>query len=551
MTELTILSEKLNLLINTIEEAIQNIRKQHFWKTSYQLKNISAVLAETLPLFKHLPDKSLQAPILENLKEILAAQACSDYVLLGDLLEIKLLPSLYDIQAAVLADISCPFHDFFDSNLKLLSEENCENPASLISSLARWKHKVSSFSLEPYQIEPTNSGSLTLKKTYQASSCYFHSNQNPWREAEIFAQSCCEEGIFHYVIVGMGLGYHAVRLLQKDSRYQITVLEPDINILGCAFQYINLAYPLSQNRFQLIFSPDLRELKKYTDTQQYKLLIHYPTMTALQNQKAKKLLQNYFLQMSSVEEQRQSLEENFYYNLLRRDDSIDSLRQAFYNKTILYLGGGPSTETKLPYIQNYLQENPHTVTICAGKVYRQLTAQSFIPDYVLITDPKPSLLWQLKDIAPTRAKLLYLSTASHNAVKAFCGNTIIVFQNGTKDSENYAKENGLTLFETGGSVSTTAIDIALRLKCRKLITAGLDLSYPEKKSHAFGISGNVTNHASYICKKDIYGKEIITTPVFEAYRKWIEKRIVESPGIKLMNLTDGIPIKGMDNRSRL
>lgn len=126
----------------------------------------------------------------------------------------------------------------------------------------------------------------------------------------------------------------------------------------------------------------------------------------------------------------------------------------------------------------------------------------------------------------------------------------IFFQKDFAESEDFAKEHSLLLFETGGSVSTAAIDFALRMGCSTLITTGLDLAYPEKKSHAFGISGNISDTHRYISEKDIHGNKILTTATFLSYRKWIEKRLIKS-GIECINLTDGLAIKGMKNLEHL
>ena len=132
----------------------------------------------------------------------------------------------------------------------------------------------------------------------------------------------------------------------------------------------------------------------------------------------------------------------------------------------------------------------------------------------------------------------------------FCGKKYIFFQKDFAESEDFAREHSLLLFETGGSVSTAAIDFALRMGCSTLITTGLDLAYPEKKSHAFGISGNISDTHHYISEKDIHGNKILTTATFLSYRKWIEKRLVKS-GTECINLTDGLAIKGMKNLEHL
>lgn len=110
-----------------------------------------------------------------------------------------------------------------------------------------------------------------------------------------------------------------------------------------------------------------------------------------------------------------------------------------------------------------------------------LLSQNFVPDYVIITDAKPSLAWQLRDLPQTAAELLYLSTASNSAVDTFCGKKYIFFQKDFAESEDFAREHSLLLFETGGSVSTAAIDFALRMGCSTLITTDLTWLIQRKK----------------------------------------------------------------------
>lgn len=148
---------------------------------------------------------------------------------------------------------------------------------------------------------------------------------------------------------------------------------------------------------------------------------------------------------------------------------------------MVYLGGGPGSETHLPEIIKYKALYPDTITICAGKIYRMLLSQNFVPDYVIITDAKPSLAWQLRDLPQTAAELLYLSTASNSAVDTFCGKKYIFFQKDFAESEDFAREHSLLLFETGGSVSTAAIDFALRMGCSTLITTDLTWLIQRKK----------------------------------------------------------------------
>lgn len=540
MNDLTILSEKSGFLIAHIQQTIKEIRKQHFNGTARMLRHLIYLLSDYINLAANVLDKPTFSTLLSYLKELNETQQTKDYVLLGDILELKLLPFFYDIQATLLSNISYPYKEYFDKNLSFL-EENSE----LYNHLKQWK-KTFSTTQNTYIIEPTGTGFATLKKSYHNTYYYFHSNQNPYEDGSLFTISYAEDDVLDYTILGLGLGYHVIRFLAKDERFRITVLEPDLNIIGLAFTFTDLSYLLSQKRFQLIYSTDLKELRQCMQTEDSKFIIHYPSMMTMENETHKKLLEDYFLQMNSIEEQKSMLRTNFYYNRKKQDKPADTLKHLFENKTVIYLGGGPSTETKLPQIKDYISAHPDSISICAGKVYRKLLAENFIPDFVIITDASPWLSWQLSDIPQTNTSLLYLSTASKNAVNAFCGNRYIFFQQGYPESEAYALTNHLMMVETGGSVSTCAIDFALQMKCNKLITVGLDLAYPNSDSHAFGILGKVPENTPLVNAKDLHGNQISTTAAFLIYKKWFENRFKKTP-VKCFNLTNGLAIDGMYN----
>lgn len=553
MTDLNILSEKLNLLINTTEEAILNIRKQHFWKTSYNIHALSNSLKEYFSLSAGIFDETVTANLLSYLQDMLKAQTDLNYVLLGDILEIHLLPSFYEMQGAVLSNLSLPEKDFFIENIHMLSDKNCKEPQKLSRILTEWYQSISDASSskaqmfsQNYHIEPTNSGCLTLNKKAGNHFYYFHSNQNPQKEGRIFADSYALEDIFNYSVFGMGFGYHIGALLRKDARFHVTVLESDLNVLGAAFRSINLKYILTCMRAQIVYLPDISALGTYLSDTESRLIIHYPSLLALKDGPAKDSLKNYFIHLSSVYEQTQLLNENYYYNQKLKDSCVDIIKKKFENKTVIYIGGGLSAETKLSAVRKYISEHPKTITICAGTVYRKLLSLNFIPDYVMISDSQPALYRQLNDIQKTSTCLIYLSTASHNAVKVFHGMRYIAYQSDFAASEKTAGTNGYTLFSTGGSVSTLAIDLAIRFGCQTLITTGLDLSFPENKVHGFSLSNKASLSAS-LTVKDLHGKPVQTSQPLNSYRKWIEQRIQSEDTVEFINLTEGAYIQGMKN----
>lgn len=553
MTDLSILSEKLNLLINITEETIQNIRKQYFWKTSYNIHSLTACFNEFFTISAKIFDETILSNLVSYLDNMQKAQSNLDYVLLGDILEIHLLPSFYELQGAVLSNLSLPQKDFFTENIKLLSEKNCTDFQKLSTALNRWYQTVSNpssaeavFFAKNYLIEPTNNGCLTLNKKQGETFYYFHSNQNPQKEGMLFADSYGLDNVFHYIIIGMGMGYHISGLLQKDQRYQVTVLESDINILGAAFRYINLNYILTCTRARISYCP-VYQFDGLLSSKKERLLLHYPTLLTLESGPVKNALQNYFISLSTTYEQAQLLKENFYYNQQLKNESVDAIKSTFQGKEIIYIGGGPSAETKIENMKNYLSCRPDTITICAGTVYRKLLSFNILPDYVIISDSQASLVHQFTNIPQMRTCLIYLSTASYHAVRVFQGTKYIVYQNDFDASEQAAAQNHYTLFSTGGSVSTLAVDLALRFCCQKLITVGLDLSFPQNKTHGFMPSQDAASLSASLTVSDLHGNQVPTSQPLNSYKKWIEQRICIEKAVELMNVTEGAYIQGMKN----
>jgi hypothetical protein len=117
-------------------------------------------------------------------------------------------------------------------------------------------------------------------------------------------------------------------------------------------------------------------------------------------------------------------------------------------------------------------------------------------------------------------------------------------------AENVAKQHGLPLHETGGSVSTLALDILLNSGAKEIICLGLDLAYTGNQMHVSG--GDDINDADENVKmemvRSVDGDCVPTVQNLNSYRKWIEKRMQRYQGdIKVINLSDGAFIEGMEN----
>ena len=545
------LISQLTNLTETITSTIEYFRIQDFFHGNITFNRVVNSLNQLLPMFM---DEEISL-VTDNLGTILNAQSEADYVLLADMLEISLLTSVKSIlETRISTDSSNPKPEYLNNNLEALKNaDNSGKYTSLITLIQKNSAKyISSFSTQTqyiYNVEQTNIGVPTLKVTTNDKSVYYHSNVNPFSEGRMLARYYAKPDTYNYNVFGFGFGYHIKALLESDRRFRINAIETNIEVLTMAFMYIDLADILSNDRFSLEYCP----LDNFADSfknslnnsENSSLLIHYPSLATLEDGVLKQSLNNYFINFSSMYSQEKYLNWNFYYNMKLNSKTADTLKDNFKSKDIIYVAAGPS----LNYYFDYLAKNmasSNTIIICASTIYRTLLNKNIIPDYVIMTDAQDNMISHVKDIDTTGSSLIYLSTACSNAVAAFNGDKYILFQYGYEPAENYANKNHLSLIETGGSVSTSAIDLILRFNCKSLTTIGLDLAYTANKTHSYDTKNvDTSNRCIYV--KSVKGESVPTTNILNIYRKWIENRIKDVKNIKLVNMSHGAYIEGMKN----
>ncbi len=529
-----------NIIVNTTKNILINcemicelIHRQNYYYSSKLLNQTISLLGKFIDSCSSVVSEDIMGELISIFKEISETQATNNIVLLGDILQLKLVPLVGELQKFFLADADI-VDDYFSGNVDCLDEPL---KTKLLGNRA-------SSAFCGYNVEYTNIGALTLCGEKGNNNIYFHSNGDPYKEARYFADEYSDDEYLEYVVLGMGLGYHIKALLECDQRYRVVVLELNLDVLTLACIYTDFTEYLKTNRLEIKYIDHVDGIASYVLSEKYKFIVHYPSLIMMDEGPMKAAINEYFVNLSSMQAHRKELAANFYFNQKLGDASIDAIKDVFYNKTVIYVGGGPSVQLRLNEIVE-LRRKEDSVFICAGTVYLKLIQSDVIPDYVIITDPAPGLVRQIVGSNSNGASMLYLSTASKDAVAAFKDIRYVLYQNGYEEAEKVAKENDYTLFETGGSVSTTAIDIALRFGCKKLVCVGLDLAFTNNQRHAFGIGGSVDTETNLLSVEAVEGGRINTSNNLNMYRKWIEQRIANVENVELVNMSRGAKIHGM------
>lgn len=535
------------LLLLELERIVQAIRVQNYdralRKSNRLIDYINTLLEMINVNNKFLKENDIvfnQKQLFHILEELLRAQDNKDYILLADLYEVRLLPLMYQFQETILLY----YKTAFDPQIFL---RNTEALAQNDSSL---KKLINSGDFEGlingYSIELSSAGDITLGVGEGERKRYLHSNINVWKEAAALAASWYQSSRNSYIIYGLGLGCHIQELLILNESLKIEVYESDLNIIKLACAYGEHIKIFTDTKIKLVYDPDFSRLASRIEDieENTEFVIHYPSLQALPDSPIKEKLENYFIQYNAAKNQLPLLNGNFGRNIHNFDDPVDDLLETFQGKSLYIVAAGPSLD------KNFLQlkeVGDQGIILATGTVFKKLMNVGIKPDYVLVTDPNPRVYKQIAGLEDCDVPMIYLSTAYHGFAANYKGKKYLVCQKDYPKAEDLAREKGLMLFQTGGSVSTTALDIGISFGCSRIIFLGLDLAYTDHYAHASDTSRrNVSQLQDMRQVEDIHGNLISTSRSLDIFRNWIENRIRDVKGIEFIDATEGgAKIKGM------
>ncbi len=495
-----------SILIKNIDTTVLHLHRQEYLYAMRIMQLILDDIGKLLSIYEELegsmPDQKVLMEILNNLVEV---QETKDYVLLADILQLQLMSFLTQLQENFALD-------------------------------APKKIKT----LDGYRIEPTSVGSYTLAMKGKEHWMYLHSNGNPYREAAEIASAWFDREHYEYVVYGLGLGYHIQALLDIDESITVTVLEPDENVICLAKEYGVIDQDDCNQRVRIISDTDFHYLTMLSDSlsKEQQFVVYYPSMCVMKNEYYKQQLEEYFIGYSSAKTQETRLVGNFVKNQSLFSKEVTELSDRFCGRTVYIIAAGPSLDGNMMELKKVKKED---IILSTGTVLKKLLKAGIMPDYVIVTDGGKYTYPQTAELTEENIPLLYLSTVYYRILQEYPGDTYLICQEGFQKSEEYAADRQYPVYGTGGSVTTTALEICIRMRCRRIVFVGLDLAYTNMQNHASGTSDVRNNAKGNMIVKDIYGCDIPTAKNLHLYQKWIERRIQkeDAAGIEFIDATQG------------
>lgn len=344
--------------------------------------------------------------------------------------------------------------------------------------------------------ETSRSGEPTLC----VESRYLHSSREPVREAERLARQTLATSPDAVVVMGTGLGYHIQALRERESGIPILVVEPSPSLLWDALRE-------RPARWWCRYGPDLLFLPRECDELAGELSsrgVQRPALLLLQG-----LAQLYRKEEETI---RSTLEEYrrrrmINTNTLRRFgklwvrntirnlpqsaslEDIASLPRIPDNIPALVCGAGPTLDAVIPYLPELRQR---CVLIAVDTAVSVLQRARVNPHLVLVADPQ---YWNTRHLdtvhhdepAEDPAPILVAESATHPRVfRLWPGRALLfasLFPLGAFLDRRMGREQKLG---AGGSVATSAWDLARVLGAKSIYLAGMDLGFPDNRTHCSG-----------------------------------------------------------------
>lgn len=340
--------------------------------------------------------------------------------------------------------------------------------------------------------EFTRSGVITAF----SNDIALHSRFNPVQEAKRVAASIPEDSAI-VVLGGFGLGYVAEALLNAAPNRPLIIAEADESIPKRAAAVRDIGPLINNPQVQFVLGKDVKNIGSYLTGgpvgSKISLIIWRPSERGNPNwygslrQTVKSIQNRREINARTLERFGRLWVRNIIANapILPKALPLLSWEGKLRNIPALIVAGGPSTEIVLPELGDISKSHLIIVVDTAVSAVSRVGVR---PDIIAAVDPQ---YWNTRHLDWCTEGLddcpILAEAATHPAVfRALSGRPLLSrtkFPLGTLLEDAAGIQGEL---RSGGSVATAAWELARLLGCRPLSIAGLDLGFPDGRTHFSG-----------------------------------------------------------------
>ena len=538
------LLEETREMLHLVTQAVYFYRKQDYIKGNMYTMGLTRHGGQFFDYAEETGFNEGIELLLPIWKELLEASGDNNQTYLADIYINNLIPALFDIQSCLVSGLDNGPLVYWEDNINAIKDRDI----FLYNTLKHAKENET----RNYIFSWAQTGdAILVVETGQYGQVPLASSVNPWEEAVIYGDGLNSVQAKRCVIIGLGMGYHARYIAASSYFKEIVILESDLEQLRICMMYTDMQTLIQDKRVKIVLCSKAEDYVQWLKEDKNNSTVYkiwYPSVKTIEDNAIRELLENYWVNISSSDNLINVMLDNFENNQKLEDEPLDSIKEKFKNKDIIITGAGPSLDNSIRYLDK-LQGRDDVIIVCVGKAAKKLISENIIPGFIVVIDAKKGTRWQTKEIENCGVPLIYLSTAAHSLVSEYNGKRYIAYQEGIRPSNEYAEKNGLVSYQSGGSVATFAIDMAIRMECKNVICVGLDMGYSGENTHAEGIGRKIQDKKSMRKVKSVDGGMVYTSKTLDIYRRWIERRIENVSKIRFINTSNGAKIHGMEEKS--
>lgn len=338
-----------------------------------------------------------------------------------------------------------------------------------------------------FAVESARNGSPTLL----VAGRYVHSRHAPEREAARSMEPVARREPPAVVILGAGLGYQADYLIEHTLLTRVIVFEPDPALSRVARRSGRPLFDETNPRFVLVSSVDqLVDMLPQHAAEGFEV-VDLPGRTAGDPifDRAREALRAFADRLDINRNTLQRFGRLWVRNLCRNLEhlaagrGVAELAGSLSGIPALLLAAGPTLDEVLPALPALAER---AVVIAVDTAVAPALRAGVEPDFAVVVDPQYWNARHLDRIKAPRTLLVSEGSAHPRGFRAFeppyyfCSS---VFPLGHAFETVKGRFGSLG---AGGSVSTSAWDLARSLGAHTVFAAGLDLGFPDARTHCRG-----------------------------------------------------------------
>lgn len=409
---------------------------------------------------------------------------------------------------------------------------------------------------------------------------YVHSRYDPVREAQRLVAQEVEPEASAALFLGLGLGYLPEAFLALRPGRPLAVVEPDLALfrqaLACRDLSSLLASPevswfIGQEPEAVIMGLDALPLSRLAVLRLRPLYLRRLAYFRKLELLVRSLLDRREVNLNTLRRFGRLWVRNLLDNLeeFLRAPGIFRLQGLFSEIPALVLAAGPSLE---PVLQHLGLLRERLLLVAVDTSYPLCLRAGVEPDFLVTVDPQ---YWNSRhlDRMPVRQAILVSEPSAHPSIfrRTVPPRPALYFVSSFFPIGRFLEELTGTRGRVGagGSVATTAWDLARLLGGRPLYLAGLDLGYPRRRTHcrgayfeelAHGLSSRLApaelagfralTEAGVFPVRSNSGGTILTDRRMVIYQWWFENQMKQhGGGLASYSLSEhGVAIAGMPYR---